>query len=47
MHFFEVYKQLENKVTTVDKILGRKEAEENIEKCLKLYEYKFEQTKEG
>ncbi len=47
MHFFEVYKQLENKVTTVDKILGRKEAEEIIEKCLKLYEDKFEQTKEG
>lgn len=31
-HFFEVYKQLEGKQTAVDKILGRKEAEEIIQK---------------
>lgn len=44
MHFFEVYKQLEDKQTVVDKILGRKEAEEIIEKCLKNYEEKFAKT---
>ena len=41
MHFFEVYKQLENKTTSVDKILGRKEAEEIIEKCMNRYKEKF------
>lgn len=42
MHFFEVYKQLEGKETTVDKMLGRDEAEEIIEKCIKNYKEKFE-----
>lgn len=41
MHFFEVYKQLENKTTSVDKMLGREEAEKIIEKCIKRYEEKF------
>lgn len=41
MHFFEVYKQLEEKQTAVDKILGREEAEKIIEKCIKAYEEKF------
>lgn len=41
MHFFEVYKQLENKQTSVEKILGRTEAEEIIEKCIKMYEERF------
>ena len=40
-HFFEVYKQLEGKQTAVDKILGRKEAEEIIEKCMANYKEKF------
>jgi len=40
-HFFEVYKQLEQRQTVVDKILGRKEAEEIIEKCIENYEAKF------
>ena len=40
-HFFEVYKQLEEKQTAVDKILGREEAEKIIEKCIKAYEEKF------
>ena len=40
-HFFEVYKQLEGKQTTVDKIMGREEAERVIEKCMKKYEEKF------
>ena len=39
-HFFEVYKQLEGKQTSVDQMLGRKEAEEIIEKCIKQYEEK-------
>ncbi len=41
MHFFEVYKQLENKTTSVDKMLGRKEAEEIIEKSIINYQEKF------
>ena len=40
-HFFEVYKQLEGKTTTVDRMLGREEAEAIIEKCIKAYEEKF------
>ena len=40
-HFFEVYKQLEGKTTTVDKMLGKEEAKAIIEKCLKKYEEKF------
>ena len=40
-HFFEVYKQLEDKQTAVEKIVGRKEAEEIIQKCMKNYEEKF------
>ena len=40
-HFFEVYKQLEGKKTTVDKIMGRKEAEEIIEKSIQNYKSKF------
>lgn len=41
MHFFEVYKQLEGKKTSVDKMVGRKEAEEIIEKCINNYDQKF------
>ncbi len=40
-HFFEVYKQLEGKQTTVDKIMGREEAEQIIEKCMQNYKEKF------
>lgn len=40
-HFFEVYKQLEGKQTSVDRILGREEAEKIIEKCIRQYEEKF------
>lgn len=36
-HFFEVYKQLEGKVTTVDKMYGREEAEKIIEKAMENY----------
>lgn len=41
MHFFEVYKQLEEKQTVVEKILGREEAEEIIQKSLDRYKIKF------
>lgn len=41
MHFFEVYKQLEGKKTTVDEILGREEAEKVIEDSIKNYKDKF------
>ena len=40
-HFFEVYKQLEDKETVVDEFLGRKEAEEIIEKAIENYKVKF------
>lgn len=41
MHFFEVYKQLENKKTEVKEMLGREDAEKIIEKCIKNYNEKF------
>ena len=41
MHFFEVYKQLEGKKTTVDQILGVEEAKKIIEKCMANYKNKF------
>ncbi len=42
-HFFEVYKQLEQRKTEVDKILGREEAEKIIQKSIENYERKFNQ----
>lgn len=41
MHFFEVYKQLEGKPTVVEKMAGRKEAEEIIERSIRTYEEKY------
>lgn len=41
MHFFEVYKQLEDKQTVVEKVLGRKEAEKIIQKAIENYNEKF------
>ena len=46
MHFFEVYKQLEGKKTTVDKIMGRKEAEEIIQEAIDNYKEKFSNNNE-
>ena len=40
-HFFEVYKQLENKKTSVDKILNRETAEKIIQECMSRYKEKF------
>lgn len=40
-HFFEVYKQLEDKKTEVKEMLGREEAEKIIEKCINNYNEKF------
>lgn len=40
-HFFEVYKQLEGKKTTVDKILGREEAEKIIQDSIDNYNANF------
>ena len=40
-HFFEVYKQLEGKQTTVDKMMGREEAEKIIQNCIMNYKEKF------
>lgn len=42
MNFFEVYKTLEGKTTSVDEILGRKEAEKLIFECIENYKHKFE-----
>lgn len=41
MHFFEVYKQLEDKPTEVEKVLGREEAEKIIQKAIDNYNLKF------
>ncbi len=41
MHFFEVYKSLEHKQTTVKEICHRDEAMEIIVKCMAAYEEKF------
>ena len=41
MHFFEVYKVLEHKKTTVKEISHRDDAVEVIEKCIKIYNDKF------
>ena len=41
MHFFEVYKQLEGKKTTVDKMMGREDAERIIQDALENYKKEF------
>ena len=41
MHFFEVYKALEHKTTTVKEIKHRDEARDIIEKCIQKYEEKY------
>ena len=41
MHFFTVYKQLENKQTAVKELFDRKEAEEIIQSCIQAYAEKF------
>ena len=41
MHFFTVYKQLENKQTAVKELFSRKEAEEIIQSCIEAYNEKF------
>lgn len=40
-HFFTVYKQLENKQTSVTEVLGRESAIQIINNCIKTYENKF------
>ncbi len=41
MHFFEVYKSLEHKKTTVKEIAHRDEATEIVQKCIRAYDEKF------
>jgi len=41
-HFFEVYKQLEEKQTVVEEVLRREEAEKIIQKSIENYKQKFE-----
>lgn len=40
-HFFEVYKMLENKETSVNEIMGREEAERIIEESIQSYKEKI------
>ncbi len=42
MHFFEVYKTLENKKTAVKEICGKATAMQIIHKCIKAYEKEFD-----
>ena len=41
MHFFEVYKSLEHKKTTVKEIAHHEEAVDIIKKCIAMYAEKF------
>ena len=41
MHFFSVYKQLENKQTAVKELFNRKEAKEIIADCIAAYNEKY------
>ena len=41
MHFFSVYKQLENKQTAVKELFGPDEARRIIDSCIKMYGEKF------
>ena len=45
MHFFEVYKTLEHKKTTVQEICHRDEAVDIINKCRENYEKEFSKGK--
>ncbi|WP_207724767.1 inorganic diphosphatase [Thermanaerosceptrum fracticalcis] len=40
-HFFEVYKQLEHKITSVKEVLGREEAVRTIAEAIGSYQQKF------
>jgi len=42
MHFFSVYKQLENKQTAVKELFDREEAEKIVAECIEAYKKKFE-----
>lgn len=46
-HFFEVYKALEHKITTIQEICGREEAVRIIEKCIEIYRTHFGKTESG
>lgn len=46
MHFFEVYKVLEHKTTSVKEIMGRDKALEIVQKCITLYNKEFSGEKE-
>ncbi|MBQ8331256.1 MAG: inorganic diphosphatase [Clostridia bacterium] len=43
MHFFSVYKQLENKQTAVKELFGPVEAQKIIDDCIQAYREKFNQ----
>ena len=44
MHFFTVYKQLENKQTAVKELYDKLEAEEIVAECIRLYDDTFGKT---
>ena len=45
MHFFSVYKQLENKQTAVKELFGPEEAKKILADCIELYETSFGKKK--
>ncbi len=45
-NFFEIYKQLQNKVVKVEKLLSREEAYKSIEHGIKLFKEKYGKEKE-
>ena len=44
MHFFSVYKQLENKQTAVKELFGPAEAQKIIQDCIELYRTTFQKS---
>lgn len=44
-HFFEIYKELQNKKVKVEKFLGREEAKKIIQKSFRIYDEKFADKK--
>ena len=42
MHFFSVYKQLENKETAVKSLFGKEKAEQIIQEAIECYKETFE-----
>jgi inorganic pyrophosphatase len=44
-HFFKVYKELENKITAVESVMGQREAVEIVRKAINMYNEVFSTKK--